>query len=279
MCSDEVTADATAPIPPLSATPREDEPGQALAGVGFVIRLAWSAVSNAWPERLFRQYADGAAPTRRHFYELIQEVGGAERRELRLGPFESARECDAILAIVRARFSDASRVPLTPDDARAIATAASSPPSSESSAQAAPSEEPLLSRPIDSTATVRELSAEEIASATGEAVFSIELMCSPDPIEPSSVAAMDLLTLYRLYAVSAETEGLVLHSLRLGFFSGALAAAAVADYLRSNFEDAVVIQVSREERQRFAEQRFQAGKDVGDTGLYEVIELATPQCG
>jgi hypothetical protein len=64
-----------------------------------------------------------------------------------------------------------------------------------------------------------------------------------------------------------------MHALRLGFFSEEVAARAVANYLASFYDTVTIKRVSGAERERFAEQRVEARKDVGATGQHTVIEI------
>ncbi len=54
-----------------------------------------------------------------------------------------------------------------------------------------------------------------------------------------------------------------------------MAAQAVANYLTTYYENSTVKRVSVAERERFAEQRIDARKDVGETGQHSVIEITS----
>jgi hypothetical protein len=73
--------------------------------------------------------------------------------------------------------------------------------------------------------------------------------------------------------VASKDQGRVMHSLRLGFFADEIAANIVASYLSAYYEKPDVMRVSAAEKERFAEQRVEARKDVGATGRHAVIEI------
>jgi hypothetical protein len=129
---------------------------------------------------------------------------------------------------------------------------------------------------IDSTQTIRALTPLELADDQSSRWFSIQLALSEEPIDPEHVPSLDLFGEYRLYSVTGLDHKRILHSLRLGFFSSELAADAVAGYLRGFFDSPSIKRVSVAERDRFAEQGVTARKDIGETGVHAVIELAGP---
>ena len=65
------------------------------------------------------------------------------------------------------------------------------------------------------------------------------------------------------------------HALRLGFFGEEIAAKAVASYLAAYYEKPTIKRVSAAERERFSEQKVEARKDVGATGMHAVIEITS----
>jgi hypothetical protein len=129
--------------------------------------------------------------------------------------------------------------------------------------------------PIDSTQTLRALVVPEEAEQASEKLLVIQLLLSEREIEPDSVPNLAIFNEYRLYSAVGYEQGKVMHALRLGFFTDAAPAEAVAGYLRSYFEAPVVTRVSAEERERFARRRVSARKDSGDTGLHAAIELSS----
>jgi hypothetical protein len=126
---------------------------------------------------------------------------------------------------------------------------------------------------LETTQTVRALTAVELQDDESLRWFVIQLSMADEPFESETVPNLDIFSLYRLYCVSGIDQGRVMHTLRLGFFSEEIAAGAVASYLAEFYENPTVKRVSVAERQRFAEQRFEPRKDVGATGKQAIIEI------
>jgi hypothetical protein len=93
--------------------------------------------------------------------------------------------------------------------------------------------------------------------------------------DPATVPNLDIFTLYTLYSVAGVDQGRATHALRLGFFGEEMAARAVANYLTTYYDKSVVKRVSAAERERFANQRLDARKDVGETGQHSTIEITS----
>lgn len=126
---------------------------------------------------------------------------------------------------------------------------------------------------LESTQTIRALTPLEIEDSEAERWYVIELDVSESAFDPDALPNLDILSEYRLYAVSGFDQGRVLHALRLGFFSEQVAATAVSSYLVTVYEKACVKRVSAAERERFADHRLEARKDIGATGKHAVIEI------
>ena len=126
---------------------------------------------------------------------------------------------------------------------------------------------------LDSTQTIRALTTLELEDEDAMRWFVIQLAFTEDAIDPDTVPNLDIFSVYRLYAVAGLDQGRIMHALRLGFFGEELAAAAVASYLSAYYEKPSIKRVSAAERDRFADQRVEARKDVGATGRHAVIEI------
>jgi hypothetical protein len=126
---------------------------------------------------------------------------------------------------------------------------------------------------LDSTQTLRALTTLELEDEDAMRWFVIQLALVEDAIDPDTVPNLDIFSVYRLYAVAGLDQGRIMHALRLGFFSEELAAAAVASYLSAYYEKPSIKRVSAAERDRFADQRVEARKDIGATGRHAVIEI------
>ncbi len=137
--------------------------------------------------------------------------------------------------------------------------------------------QPPIAPRIDSTQTLRALTALELADDQSSPWFAIQLAFADEQIDPEQVPDLDLFNEYRLYCVTGLHEDRIMHSLRLGFFSSELAAEAVAGYLRGFFDAPCIKRVSVAERERFAQESMTARKDIGATGVHAVIELTSPK--
>lgn len=126
---------------------------------------------------------------------------------------------------------------------------------------------------LESTRTVRSLTLEELGDEGGPRWFIVELTSASAPFDPDHLPNLDIFSLYRLYTVVALDQGRSVHSLRLGFFGEEMPARAVANYLAGYYKEAKIKRVSVAERDRFADQSFEARKDIGATGRYAAIEI------
>jgi hypothetical protein len=126
---------------------------------------------------------------------------------------------------------------------------------------------------LETTQTVRPLTALELDNADESHWFAIQLSVAEQPFDPDELPSLDIFNVYRLYSVAGHDQGRVRHALRLGFFAEEIAARAVASYLAGYYDNAAVKRVSRAERERFGQRRVEARKDVGATGNHAVIEI------
>jgi hypothetical protein len=138
------------------------------------------------------------------------------------------------------------------------------------------SDAPTL-RTIDSTQTVRALTALELEGLEFSKWFSIQLVESSEAINADEVPDLDIFDEYRLYCVRASDEEPNLHILRVGFFSSEVAAQAVASYLAAYFPAPKLKRISVAERERFAEGLVAARKDVGASGRRTDVEVVSPR--
>jgi hypothetical protein len=132
-------------------------------------------------------------------------------------------------------------------------------------------DEPLES--LESTQTMRALTPTELEDIDASRWFVIELALADHAFDPDAVPNLDIFSEYRLYSVAGLDEGRVVHALRLGFFREEIGAVAVASYLAAYWEKPAIKRISLAERERFADQRVEARKDVGATGRHAVIEI------
>ncbi|HEX3398149.1 MAG TPA: SPOR domain-containing protein [Steroidobacteraceae bacterium] len=132
-------------------------------------------------------------------------------------------------------------------------------------------DEPLES--LESTQTMRALTPSELEDNEVTRWFVIQLALADHAFDPDAVPNLDIFSEYRLYSVAGVDEGRVVHALRLGFFREEIGAVAVASYLAAYWDKPAIKRVSVAERERFADQRVEARKDVGATGKHAVIEI------
>jgi sporulation related protein len=140
----------------------------------------------------------------------------------------------------------------------------------------APREVKVLDEPLEdleSTQTLRALTPVELEDHAATRWFVIQLACADHAFDPDAVPNLDIFSEYRLYSVAGVEQGRVVHTLRLGFFREEIGAVAVASYLGAYWDKPTIKRVSVAERERFADQRVEARKDVGATGKHAVIEI------
>ena len=132
-------------------------------------------------------------------------------------------------------------------------------------------DEPLES--LESTQTIRALTPTELEDNEASRWFVIQLALADHAFDPDAVPNLDIFSEYRLYSVAGLDQGRVVHALRLGFFREEIGAVAVASYLAAYWDKPTIKRVSLAERERFADQRVEARKDVGATGKHAIIEI------
>jgi hypothetical protein len=133
-----------------------------------------------------------------------------------------------------------------------------------------------LDQPLESlehTQTVRALTAKELEDIESSRWFVIQLALADRAFDPDAVPNLDIFGEYRLYSVAGLDQGRVVHALRLGFFREEIGAVAVASYLAAYWDKPTIKRVSVAERERFANQKVEARKDVGATGTHAIIEI------
>jgi len=126
---------------------------------------------------------------------------------------------------------------------------------------------------LESTQTLRPLTPLELGEHETPRWFVVQLAMSDDAFDPDALPHLDIFSLYRLYAVIGMDQGRLVHALRLGFFGEEAGARAVAGYLAAFYDESIVKRVSVAERDRFADQRVEARKDVGAIGRHLAIEI------
>ncbi len=82
------------------------------------------------------------------------------------------------------------------------------------------------------------------------AVFAVQLLWSVQPIDMSKVPQLAIFSAYTLYGAEGNRGGRRWYGLRLGFFTDAVSAKQVAQYVRSEFTSVSVVPVTERERTR-----------------------------
>jgi hypothetical protein len=92
--------------------------------------------------------------------------------------------------------------------------------------------------------------APPVAAQPEAAVFAVQLLWSVQPIDMTQVAQLAIFSAYTLYGAEGNRDGRRWYGLRLGFFTDAVSAKQVAQYVRSEFNSVSVVPVSERERTR-----------------------------
>jgi hypothetical protein len=109
-----------------------------------------------------------------------------------------------------------------------------------------PRETPTLS----SSQTLRVLEMPAQAPRPEVAGYAVQLLWSVQPIDTQSVPQLAIFSAYTLYGAAGSRDGRRWYGLRLGFFTDAVSAKQVANYVRSEFSAVSIVPVSERERDR-----------------------------
>ncbi|HVN98673.1 MAG TPA: hypothetical protein VMT49_01420 [Steroidobacteraceae bacterium] len=82
------------------------------------------------------------------------------------------------------------------------------------------------------------------------ALFAVQLLWSVQPIDMARIPQLAIFSAYTLYGAEGNRDGRRWYGLRLGFFTDAVSAKQVAQYVRSEFTSVSVVPVSVRERAR-----------------------------
>jgi hypothetical protein len=88
------------------------------------------------------------------------------------------------------------------------------------------------------------------AARVEPALFAVQLLWSVQPINMSQIPQLAIFSAYTLYGAEGNRDGRRWYGLRLGFFTDAVSAKQVAQYVRSEFTSVSVVPVSVRERGR-----------------------------
>jgi hypothetical protein len=146
----------------------------------------------------------------------------------------------------------AAAMPVAPAATAAVPTVAAPPP------RAVPQ---LRSVPAPGTASGASSVRPHLTAAPGAAprvqvtppelaAYAVQLLWSVQPIDMSQIPQLAIFGAYTLYGAEGNRDGRRWYGLRLGFFTDAMSAKQVAQYVRSEFKSVSVVPVTQRERTR-----------------------------
>jgi len=142
--------------------------------------------------------------------------------------------------------------PAAPPPAAARAAAAPSAPARPAAAASRTTPQlravPPTARPAP-TAPAR-VPAPAPAAPPELAAYAVQLLWSVQPIDMSQIPQLAIFAAYTLYGAEGNRDGRRWYGLRLGFFTDAVSAKQVAQYVRSEFKSVSVVPVTQRERTR-----------------------------
>jgi hypothetical protein len=94
------------------------------------------------------------------------------------------------------------------------------------------------------------LAPREPAAPPELAAYAVQLLWSVQPIDMSQIPQLAIFAAYTLYGAEGNRDGRRWYGLRLGFFTDAVSAKQVAQYVRSEFKSVSVVPVTQRERAR-----------------------------
>jgi len=246
-------------LAPLPESARLGGPGP------FVINLSASTAPISQPIKSVIGCPDA------HVYQIQRTEDRRLRYRLRLGLFATEDEAYAVLEKVRDIYPGALTATAVAEDLRVLeAIQAKVTAQTKATSQPKVDVQPKVSAPTAIDVKQPPLELEDLGASRW---FVIQLSIADQTFDPDSLPNLDIFSVYRLYSVAGLDQGRIKHALRLGFFSDEIAAGAVASYLTAFYQSSIVKRVSAAERDRFADQCFEARKDVGATGQHAAIEI------
>ena len=102
-------------------------------------------------------------------------------------------------------------------------------------------------RPAEASLSTRTM-VPQAAVQPEPALFAVQLLWSVQPIDMGRVAQLAIFSAYTLYGAEGNRGGRRWYGLRLGFFTDAVSAKQVAQYVRSEFTSVSVVPVTDRER-------------------------------
>jgi len=169
-------------------------------------------------------------------------------------PTEAMLEGAAVLQLLTSsRPAPAARVaPVLP---RSLPTPSVPHPAVDAPASEAAAPEPAApaaraASRADAAARTDTAARADAAGRAEPALFAVQLLWSVQPIDMNDVPLLAIFSAYTLYGAEGNRDGRRWYGLRLGFFTDAVSAKQVAQYVRSEFKSVSVVPVSERERGR-----------------------------
>jgi hypothetical protein len=279
---EDAPARAAAPVPPLILTLIEDEPVRAAAPVLVAAVpkptptraavIAAPAAAAAAPVRapapVVAQPAPAAAVAARVRAPVVAQTAPAAAAPQRAA-VSAASDAASMQALISAIDTEIDTTPRNAAARPVLHTV----PAAKVTARRDDAHAGAPVPSLESTQTLRPLTPLELGEHEAARWFVVQLALSDDAFDPDALPHLDIFSLYRLYTVIGMDQGRLVHALRLGFFGEEVGARAVSSYLSAFYDEPIVKRVSVAERDRFADQRVEARKDVGATGRHLAIEI------
>ena len=126
------------------------------------------------------------------------------------------------------------------------------PAPSPSAAMSMPAASPPTAQALSDSQVLRVLEAPAATPAPRNetAAYAVQLLWSVQPIDMGGVPQLAIFSAYTLYGAAGNRDGRRWYGLRLGFFTDAVSAKQVANYVRSEFASVSIVPVSARERDR-----------------------------
>jgi hypothetical protein len=174
---------------------------------------------------------------------------GRKRYTLYMGHFATLAEAEKWLVVLRGIYPDAfvSDVPATHTGSLSDTQVLSILEERRADRTISDADETPAARDIsllrpDDTST--RLALKEAVTRDAPVAFAVQLQWSTQPIELEKAPRHAIFSSYTLYTTQARLEGRPWFCLRLGFFSDAISAKQVAQFLHSDFPSVAVVPVN-----------------------------------
>ena len=188
--------------------------------------------------------------TRFRFFLGQSLEGDRKRYTLYMGHFTTAKEAEKWLTVLRGIYPDAfvSEDPaaqttgvISDTQVLSILEARRADTAAASAEDTAADRNISLLRPED---TCVRLALKDAVTRDAPVSFAVQLQWSPQPIDLEKAPRHPIFSSYTLYTTQARLEGRQWFCLRLGFFSDAISAKQVAQFLFSDFPSVAVVPVA-----------------------------------